>query len=94
MNALATFEAVISDLFSLFLRKFVLVFFDDILVYSKTWEQHLQHLQIVLSNLQQYSFFINMKKCSFGRISVEYFRCMVSNQGVAVDQMKVKVVID
>ena len=94
MNALATFQVAMNDIFIPYLRKFVLVFFDDILIYSKTWEEHLQHLQLVLSILQRHSFFVNLKKCSFGRSQVEYLGHVLSEQGVAVDQMKVKTVLE
>ena len=44
---------------------FFLVFFDDILIYSKTWEEHLQHVEIVLKTLQEQSLYANMSKCEF-----------------------------
>ena len=50
-NALATFQAWMNRMFFKQIRRFVLVFFDDILIYSKTWEEHLQHLEIVLKIL-------------------------------------------
>ena len=83
-----------NDVISPYLRKFMLVLFDDILVYSKTWKEHLQQLQLVLSTLQQHSFFVNLRKCSFRRSSVEYLGHIISEQGVAIGQMKVKVVLD
>ena len=52
MNAPATFQAAMNDLFNSYLRKFVLVFFNDILIYSKSWEEHLQQLHLILSILQ------------------------------------------
>ena len=52
-NAPATFQECMNRIFCKQLRRFVLVFFDDILIYSKTWEEHLQHLEIVLKTLQE-----------------------------------------
>ena len=52
-NAPATFQACMNRIFFKKLRRFVLFLFDDILIYSKTWEEHLQHLEIVLKNLQE-----------------------------------------
>ena len=56
-NALATFQSLMNDLFHSYLRKFILVFFDDILIYSRSWEDHLAHLQIVLQILSTNSLF-------------------------------------
>ena len=56
-NALATFQATMNELFHPYLRKFVLVFFDDILIYSKTWKEHLKQLEKVLSLLKENRFY-------------------------------------
>lgn len=71
-NAPATFQCAMNATLKPFLRRYVLVFFDDILVYSKTWEEHLQHLRQVLGTLRQHGFFANLKKCSFGKTEMSY----------------------
>lgn len=65
-NAPATFQALMNEVFQPFLCKFVLVFFDDILVYSIDCQQHLQHLEQVLSCLRQHHLYAKLSKCSFG----------------------------
>ena len=75
------------------LRKYVLVFFDDILVYSKTWEDHLQHLQTVLTLLQGNKFYANRKKCTFGQPTVEYLGHIIIEQGVAMQADKIQAVV-
>ena len=56
-NAPAKFQACMNRIVCKKLRRLILVFFDDILIYSKTWEEHLQHLEIVLKNLQKQSLY-------------------------------------
>ena len=64
-NAPSTFQSLMNDIFQSFLRKFVLVFFDDILVYSPSLETHFQHLWIVLTILRENTLFVKQPKCSF-----------------------------
>ena len=66
-----------------------LFFFYDILIYSKTWEDHLGHLQIILKTLRQSQFFANTKKWEFGRREVHYLGHVVSREGVKMDPQKV-----
>jgi len=89
MNAPATFQALMNETFRGLLRRYVLVFFDDILVYSQTWEEHLLHLERVLSILANEQLYANKKKCNFGRTKIEYLGHVISAQGVAVDPSKV-----
>ena len=71
------------------LRKCVVVFIDDILIYSKTWEEHLGHLQAVLTLLQQHGFHVKISKCSFAKRQLSYMGRIVSEQGVATDPSKI-----
>lgn len=91
MNAPATFLALINAVFKP-LRKFVLVFFDDILVYSATEEKHVEHLSLVLETLTTYQLYANEKKCEFGQAQLAYLGHIISENGVAVDPEKVKAV--
>ncbi|CAH9140159.1 unnamed protein product [Cuscuta epithymum] len=93
MNAPATFQQIMNDIFRPHLRRFVLVFFDDILIYSVTWEDHLQHLTVVMDILKHNQFKANEKKCSFGKTSVEYLGHIVSQFGVAMDPSKISSVL-
>lgn len=72
------------------MRKFALVFFDDILIYSKTWDCHYEHVRTVLNALRDNNLVVNKKKCTFGEKSLEYLGHIISGQGVAADPAKVK----
>jgi hypothetical protein len=92
-NAPATFEAVMNAIFKPLLRKFVLVFFNDILVYSADWETHLRHLEAVLQVLKQHQFVANRHKCTFGQIRVDYLDHVISQAGASVDPVNVRSVL-
>jgi len=91
-NAPATFQALMNDVLRPYLRKFVLVFFDDILIYSASWAEHLQHVGIVLETLQANHLHLKRSKCSFGATSVAYLGHVISEGGVAMDADKVAAV--
>jgi hypothetical protein len=91
-NAPATFQALMNDVLRPYLRKSVLVFFDDILIYSKTWAEHLQHISIVLHTLRDHQLHLKRSKCSFGARSVAYLGHVISAVGVAMDAAKVEAV--
>ncbi|KAA0038306.1 hypothetical protein IC582_003640 [Cucumis melo] len=77
-----------------YLMRFVLVFFDDILIYSQNLEDHLKHIEIVFLVLRKHELFANRKKCSFGLAKVEYLGHLISNKGVEVDPEKIKAITD
>lgn len=92
-NALATFQSVMNQLFQLFLRKFILVFFDDILIYSPTMEEYVHHLKLVLHILEQNHFYAKKKKCSSGQKEVAYLDHIISSQGASVDPLKIEAMV-
>ncbi|GJW00940.1 putative mitochondrial protein [Tanacetum coccineum] len=89
-NAPSSFRALINEVFTPFLRKFVLVFFDDILVFNKDMEEHVEHLALVLNTMQSQQLFAKMSKCVFGTGQVEYLGHVISGKGVSTDPSKVK----
>lgn len=93
-SAPATFRSLMNDVFRPFLRKFVLIFFDDILIYSHTEEEHLLYLKQVLEKLKENRLYVNMGKCEFGQERVAYLGHVISSSGVAMDPEKVQAVTD
>lgn len=88
-NAPASFHGLMNDVFAPFLRKFVLVFMDDILIYSDTLDHHIDHLRAVLQVLADNQLFAKASKCSFAKSSLEYLGHIISDKGVATDPAKI-----
>jgi hypothetical protein len=93
-NALATFQCIMNSVLAPFLRKFVIVFMDDILVYSSSLEAHVEHLRAVLSVLRDHQFYVKLSKCAFAQSELEYLGHIISAEGVATDPMKTKAMLD
>lgn len=89
-NAPASFQALMNEVFQKQLRKTILVFFDDILIYSSTLTDHLMHLKEVLQILRVHKLYAKESKCSFGQQKVEYLGHIISEQGVSTDPSKVQ----
>lgn len=93
-NAPAFFQSTMNKIFAPILGKFVLVFKDDILIYSATLEDHLGHLQQVLDIIQSHQFSIKMSKCIFAQQQLEYLGHLVTANGVATEPSKIQAVVD
>ncbi|XP_039121357.1 uncharacterized protein LOC120258078 [Dioscorea cayenensis subsp. rotundata] len=93
-NAPSTFQSLMNSIFRQVLRKFVLVFFDDILVYSPDWNSHVGHLRDVLERLRNHRLFAKLSKCEFGCTKIGYLGHVISGDGVAVDQDKIQTIQD
>ena len=93
-NAPATFQSLMNELFRGQLRRFILVFFYDILVYSKSMTEHLDHLWTVFTILQTNLLYAKSSKCVFCSTHVEYLGHVISAAGVATDPYKIKAILD
>ena len=91
-NAPATFMGLMNEVFRPLLDKSVVIYLDDILIYSRTWEDHKRHIAAVLDRLREHQLYAKISKCEFGKSKVEFLGHVVSNEGVAVDFKKVKAV--
>jgi hypothetical protein len=89
-NATSTFQSLMNHVFRPFIRHFVLVFFDDILIYSKIWQSHLSHVNQVLHLLSKNQLFLKQSKCIFGSSEFEYLGHIVGKDGVRVDPKKIE----
>jgi hypothetical protein len=93
-NALAHFMYLMNSVFMLELDKFVMVFIDNILIYSRSMEEHEEHLQIVLQQLREHQLYTKFNECEFWIKEVPFLSHMVSPEGIMVDPNKVKEVLD
>jgi len=85
-NAPSTFQATMSSTFGPYLRKFIIIFFYDILIYSRTFPEHLTHLQTTFQLLQDNHFFLKISKCTFATSEVEYLGHIVSPSTPCTDK--------
>jgi hypothetical protein len=76
------------------LDKFVLELIDDILVYSKTKEEHEEHLSIVLQTLRKHKLYAKFEKCDFYHKKIQYLGHVISEEGIAVDPNKIRAIME
>lgn len=93
-NAPVTFQSLTNNIFRMYLRKFILVFFDDILIYNQSLKNNLKYLQIVFELLKTHSLFVKRSKCVLCRTHIEYLDRVISGKGVLTDPHKIQAILD
>jgi len=93
-NAPATFQSLMNNVLQPYLRKFVVVFLDDILIFSKSWEEHLQHIRTVLDAMRSNQLFCKSSKCEFGASDVLFLGHRIDGRSLSPDPSKIRAVQD
>jgi hypothetical protein len=94
MNAPAYFMYLMNKVFMEYLDKFIVVFIDEIVIFSKPEEEHEKHLRLVLEKLRSNQLYTEFSKCEFWSIEVAFLGHVISAGGVSVDPGKVKDVLN
>jgi hypothetical protein len=92
-NAPTTFMHVMNDVFRPFLDDFVIVYLDDILVFSGTWDEHVRHVKKVLDTFQREKLHVKRSKCEFGKIALVYLGHIVGGGQLKIDPSKIEVIV-
>jgi len=85
---------VMNDLFRPSLDHFVLVYLDDILVYSRTWDEHVCHIKKVFDVLKSENLYLKLSKCEFGKTSLIFLGHIVGNGQLKIDPSKVEMIMN
>ncbi|TMW97052.1 hypothetical protein EJD97_006303, partial [Solanum chilense] len=93
-NAPATFCNLMNNVLFDYLDDFVVVYLDDIVIYSRTLEEHVNHLSLVLSQLKKYTLYVTMEKCEFAQQEIKFLGHLVSKNQVRMDPNKVQAIVD
>ena len=92
-NAPATFQTMMNNIFQPMLNKFVTVYLDDILIYSKTEEEHLQHIQQVLAVLRTNQLYAKVSKCDFLKQEIAYLGHVITAEGIAINPKLIEAIL-
>lgn len=89
-NAPATFQTLMTRVFKAHLGKFIIVYLNNILIFSKTWEEHERHVRAALQLLRENKLYVKKKKCTFGATEVEYLGYVVNDEGIKTNPKKIE----
>lgn len=93
-NCPSVFQSFINDVFRDMLDRWVIVYIDNILIYSNSLQEQIQHVQSVLSRLIQYQLYAKAEKCEFHQTSISFLGYIIGQEGVAMDESKVRVALE
>jgi hypothetical protein len=93
-NAPTTFMRVTNDVFRPFLDDFLILYLDDILIFSGTWDEHVRHVKKVLDTLQREKFYVKFSKCEFGKTTLVYLGHIVGGGQLKIDPSNIHVIVN
>src|SRR3984893_2119853 len=93
-NAPATFVKLMDEVFQEYMDKFIIVYLDDIVVYSKDTQDHLHHLQLVFNRLQDHKLYAKLEKCQFMQQEIKFLGHVISANGIKVNPEKVQAIVE
>eukprot|EP00253_Pinus_taeda_P020750 PITA_20750 len=93
-NAPTTFMCLMNSVFHKYLDKFVLIFIDDTLIYSRNIQEHEEHLRLVLQTVREHQLYTKYRKCDFYKEQIQYLGHIITKEGIAVDPEKIRTIME
>ena len=93
-NAPTTFMSVTNDVFRRFLDDFLILYLDDILIFSGAWDEHVKHVKKVLDTLQREMLYVKLSKYEFGKTALVYLGHIVGGGQLKIDPSKIDVIVN